>query len=129
VRHTFAAGTTLNPGKAVVVFVGASAIPAGLGNAAADSSGGLSLNNSSDTVTLRDGGGVVKNSFSYTSALAGTDGVSMNRNPDGTAAGAFVPHTSISSAQSSSGRASVRRALVTVTIGMTRPRSPTCGGA
>jgi endonuclease/exonuclease/phosphatase family metal-dependent hydrolase len=103
VRHTFAAGTTLNPGKAIVVFGGASAIPAVLSNAVAASSGGLSLNNSDDTVTVRDGAGAVKNSFAYTSALAGTDGVSMNRNPDGAAAGAFVLHTSISSAQSSPG--------------------------
>ncbi len=101
-RHTFAAGTTLNPGKAIVVFGGASAIPTGLSNAAPASSGGLSLNNDSDTVTVRDGGGVVKNSFTYTAALAGTDGVSMNRNPDGTA-GSFALHTSISSAQSSPG--------------------------
>ena len=103
VRHTFTAGTMLNPGKAIVVFAGASAIPASLSNAVAASSGGLSLNNSSDTVTVRDGAGVVKNSFSYTSALAGTDGVSMNRNPDGTATGTFALHTSISSAQSSAG--------------------------
>jgi len=103
VRHTFAAGATLNPGKAIVVFGGASAIPPGLSNAVAASSGDLSLNNSSDTVTVRDGGGVVKNSFAYTSALAGTDGVSMNRTPDGTAAGVFVLHTSVSSAQSSPG--------------------------
>jgi len=103
VRHTFATGTTLNPGKAIVVFGGASAIPAGLSNAVAASTGALSLNNSGDTVTVRDGGGAVKNSFAYTSALSGTDGVSMNRNPDGTASGAFVLHTSISSAQSSPG--------------------------
>jgi endonuclease/exonuclease/phosphatase family protein len=102
-RHTFAAGTMLNPGKAIVVFGGASAIPAGLSNAVAASSGGLSLNNSGDTVTVRDGAGAIKNSFAYTSALAGTDGVSMNRNPDGAAAGAFALHTSISSAQSSPG--------------------------
>jgi hypothetical protein len=102
VRHTFAAGTTLNPGKAIVVFAGASAIPAGLSNAAPASSGGLSFNNGSDTVTVRDSGGAVRNSFSYTSALSGTDGVSMNRNPDGTA-GSFVLHTSLSSAQSSPG--------------------------
>jgi endonuclease/exonuclease/phosphatase family metal-dependent hydrolase len=101
VRHTFAAGTTLNPGKAIVVFGGASPIPAGLSNAVAASSGGLSLNNGGDTVTPRDGAGAVKDSFSYTTALSGTDGVSMNRSPDGTAAGAFVLHTSISSAQSS----------------------------
>jgi endonuclease/exonuclease/phosphatase family metal-dependent hydrolase len=103
VRHTFAAGTTLNPGKAIVVFGGASAIPAGLSNAATASTGGLSLNNDGDTVTVRDGGGAIKNRFTYTSALSGTDGVSMNRNPDGTAAGAFALHTSISSAQSSPG--------------------------
>jgi hypothetical protein len=101
VRHTFAAGTMLNPGKAVVVFANASAIPAGLSNAVAASSGGLSLNNDVDTVTLRDAGGVARNSFAYTSALAGTDGVSMNRSPEGT--GAFVLHTSISSARSSAG--------------------------
>src|SRR5262249_6653225 len=71
--------------------------------AAPASTGGLSLNNGGDTVTVRDGAGAVKNSFAYTSALSGTDGVSMNRNPDGTAAGSFVLHTSISSAQSSPG--------------------------
>jgi endonuclease/exonuclease/phosphatase family metal-dependent hydrolase len=103
VRHTFAAGAMLNPGKAIVVFGGASAIPAGLSNAAPASSGGLSLNNTSDTVTVRDSAGAVKNSFAYTSALAGTDGVSMNRNPDGTT-GSFALHTSVSSAQSSPGR-------------------------
>jgi endonuclease/exonuclease/phosphatase family metal-dependent hydrolase len=103
VRHTFAAGTTLNPGKAVVVFGAASAIPAGLSNAVAASTGTLSLNNSSDSVVLRDSGGGVRNSFSYPSSLASTDGVSMNRNPDGTAAGTFVLHTSISTATRSPG--------------------------
>jgi endonuclease/exonuclease/phosphatase family metal-dependent hydrolase len=103
VRHTFAAGTMLNSGRAVVVFASASTIPAGLSNAVAASSGGLSLSNSGDTVTIRDGGGAVKNSFAYTSGLAGTDGVSINRAPDGTAAGTFVLHTSISSSPSSPG--------------------------
>jgi prepilin-type processing-associated H-X9-DG protein len=103
VRHTFAAGTMLDPGRAVVVFASASAIPAGLSNAVAASSGGLSLSNSGDTVTIRDGGGVIRNSFAYTSGLAGTDGVSLNRAPDGAAAGTFVLHTSISSSPSSAG--------------------------
>src|SRR5215475_5804696 len=66
-------------------------------------SDGTAVRHTFDTVTVRDGGGAVKNSFAYTSALSGTDGVSMNRNPDGAAAGAFVLHTSISSAQSSPG--------------------------
>jgi endonuclease/exonuclease/phosphatase family metal-dependent hydrolase len=103
VRHTFAAGTMLNPGRAVVVFASATAIPAGLSNAVAATSGGLNLSNSGDTVIIRDGGGAVKNSFAYTSGLAGTDGVSMNRAPDGTAAGTFVLHTSVSSSPSSPG--------------------------
>ena len=103
VRHTFPAGTTLNPGKAIVVFGGASAIPAGLTNAVAASTGGLSLANSSDTVRLRDNTNVVKSSFAYTSALAGVDGVSMNRSPDGTT-GSFVLHTSLSSTSSSAGK-------------------------
>jgi endonuclease/exonuclease/phosphatase family metal-dependent hydrolase len=103
VRHTFASGTTLNPGKAIVVFASASSIPTGLSNAVAASSGGLNLGNSGDTVTLRDSGGAIRNSFTYTSGLAGTDGVSMNRNPDGTSTGTFVLHTTISTAQSSAG--------------------------
>ena len=70
-RHRFVAGTTLNPGKAIVVFAGASAIPAGLSNATPASTGGLSLGNSGDTVTLRDSGAVVKNSISYSSAGEG----------------------------------------------------------
>jgi hypothetical protein len=76
-RHTFAAGATLNPGKAVIVFGGASAIPAGLSNAVAALSGGLSLNKNGDTFTVRDGG-VVKKSFYYTTAPAGAGGVSRH---------------------------------------------------
>jgi endonuclease/exonuclease/phosphatase family metal-dependent hydrolase len=103
VRHTFATGTTLNPGKAIVIFGGSSAIPGGLTNAAPASTGGLSLNNGGDTVTLRNNSGATIQTFTYSSALAGTDGVSMNRSPDGAAAGAFALHTSISSLQSSPG--------------------------
>jgi len=103
VRHTFAAGTTLNPGKAIVVYGGASAIPPGLTNAVAASTGGLSLNNNGDTVTLKDGGGATKDSFTYNSSLSGTDGVSMNRSPDGST-GTFVLHTTLSSLQSSGGK-------------------------
>jgi hypothetical protein len=69
-RHIFAAGATLNRGKAVVVFGGASAIPAGLSNAVSASSGGLSLNKNGATLTVRDGGGVAKNSFYYMTARA-----------------------------------------------------------
>ncbi|XXY54016.1 lamin tail domain-containing protein [Sorangium sp. So ce269] len=104
VRHTFAAGTTLAAGKAIAVFGGASAIPAGLANAVACSSGTLSLGNSSEQVCLKDGGGGVKDCFTYTSALSGTDGVSMNRSPDGGASGTFVLHTAVSAGSSSAGK-------------------------
>lgn len=102
VKHTFAAGTTLAPGKAIVVFAGSSAIPAGLTNAVAASTGTLALGNSGDSVILKDGGGVTKTSYTYPSSLSGTDGVSMNRSPDATT-GSFVLHTALVSAGSSPG--------------------------
>lgn len=104
VKHTFAAGTTLAPGRAVVVFGGAGAIPAGLSNAIAASTGGLALGNGGDSVILRDASGAVKASFTYTSALSGTDGVSMNRSPDTSATGPFVLHTALGSLSSSAGK-------------------------
>jgi hypothetical protein len=103
VRHTFAAGTTLAPGKAIVVFGGAAAIPAGLTNAVAASTGSLNLGNSGDTVTLKNASSAVKDSFAYSSSLAGNDGVSMNRSPDGSTGG-FVLHTAVSSLSSSPGK-------------------------
>lgn len=103
VRHAFAAGTTLNPGKAIAVFGGSSAIPAGLTNAVAASTGQLNLSNSGDSVTLKDSSGASVDGFSYPSSLSNTDGVSMNLNPDGSAAGTFVKHTTISSLSSSPG--------------------------
>jgi beta-lactamase superfamily II metal-dependent hydrolase len=103
VRHTFAAGTTLAPGKALVVFGGATAIPGGLSNAVAASTGTLSLNNTSDTVTVRNTAGATVDGFSYGSALASTDGVSMNRSPDASSTGSFVLHTSLSLLSSSAG--------------------------
>lgn len=103
-RHAFAAGAALAPGKALVVFGGAAGIPAGLGNAVAASTGTLSLGNSGDTVTLKNGAGAVVDTFTFGSALAAVDGVSMNRSPDATAAGGFVLHTSLSAAPSSPGK-------------------------
>jgi hypothetical protein len=102
VRHVFAPGTTLGGGRAIVVFAGASAIPAGLGNAIASSTGSFVFGNSGDTVKLASPAGPV-DSVTYTSALAGSDGVSMNRSPDGSATGAFVLHTTLASAPRSAG--------------------------
>ena len=102
VRHTFAAGTTLAAGKAIVVFGGSASIPAGLTNAVAASTGDLNLANGGDSVILKNGTTTV-DSFTYTSALSGTDGVSMNRSPDTSATGSFVLHTTLSSLSSSPG--------------------------
>ncbi len=102
VKHTFAAGTTLAPGKAIVVFAGASAIPAGLTNAVAASTGSLALGNSGDSVILKNGTTTV-NGYAYPSSLSGTDGVSMNRSPDASATGSFVLHTALGSLSSSAG--------------------------
>lgn len=101
VRHTFPAGTTLAAGKGIAVFGAASGIPAGLANAVAASTGGLNLGNSGDTVTLKDSASVVVDSFTYSSSLTVSDGVSMNRSPDATADGTFVLHTAIVAAASS----------------------------
>lgn len=103
VKHTFAAGTTLAPGKAIVVYGGSASIPAGLTNAVAASTGGLALGNSGDSVILKNGTTTVT-SYTYSSALSGTDGVSMNRNPDTSATGSWVLHTAISSLTSSGGK-------------------------
>jgi endonuclease/exonuclease/phosphatase family metal-dependent hydrolase len=100
-RHTFASSTTLAPGKAIVIFGGASAIPGGLPATLAASTGSLGLGNGGDTVTLRSNTSAVISSFTYTSALSGQDGVSMNRNPDGGSTASFVLHTALGAAPSS----------------------------
>jgi beta-lactamase superfamily II metal-dependent hydrolase/chitodextrinase len=102
-RHTFAANTTLAAGKAIVVYGGAAGIPAGLTNAVAASTGTLSLNNTTDTVTVRNASGTSVNSYAYPSSLASVDGVSANRSPDASASGTFVLHNTISSLSSSGG--------------------------
>ena len=104
VRHTFASGTSLGAGRAIVVFAGASTLASGLGNAVTASSGTLGLSNSGDTVTLKDAGGAIVDSFTFGASLASTDGVSMNRSPDGSATGAFQLHTSLSARSYSPGQ-------------------------
>lgn len=103
VRHTFAAGTSLQPGKAIAVYGGASAIPAGI-VAVAASTGTLGLANKSDSVILKNASGVTVQSFTYGSSLASQDGVSMNRSPDASGTGSFVLHTSLSTLGESIGK-------------------------
>jgi Lamin Tail Domain/Fibronectin type III domain len=102
-RHTFATGTVLGAGKAIVVFGAASGIPAGTVNAVGASTSQLNLSNSGEAVSVRNAAGTTINAYTYSSTLSGTDGVSMNRSPDTSATGSFVLHTSLSTAGSSPG--------------------------
>lgn len=104
VRHTFAARTELLPGKSITVFGGASAIPSGI-TAVAASTGQLNLANGGDEVVLRSGTKVIDRVV-YTAALAGSDGVSMNRFPDLIATSPWVLHSAMSTLPSSLGRRS-----------------------
>jgi endonuclease/exonuclease/phosphatase family metal-dependent hydrolase len=104
VRHTFASGTTLPAGGAIVVFGAAVGIPSGVTNAVGASTGTLGLGNSGDTVTVKNASGVTVNTTTYASSLASTDGVSMNRSPDASSGGTFVLHTTLSSLASSAGK-------------------------
>ncbi|MFB8354364.1 lamin tail domain-containing protein [Streptomyces niveus] len=103
VRHTFAVGTTLQPGKAITLFGAASAIPGGIAAVAAGT-GDLNLSNSGDQVILRDPAGATVQSMSYSSSQANSDGVSINRSPDGSATGGWVKHNTISSLSRSPGQ-------------------------
>jgi hypothetical protein len=102
-RHIFAPGTVLAPGKALVVFGAASGIPAGVVNAVGSSSGALSLNNTGDTVTLKDPEDTSIDSLTYSSALAAADGVSMTLGQEATPGTGFVPHNTLSPLLSSAG--------------------------
>jgi hypothetical protein len=102
-RHTFASGTTVAPGKAVVVFGGASGIPSGT-VAVAASTGTLGLSNSGDTVILKNSAGTTVESIVFAASLASVDGVSANRSPDGSDTAGFVLHTAVGSGNSSPGK-------------------------
>ncbi len=101
-RHVFGPGTLLDPGKALVVFSGASAIPPGATHAVAASSGGLFLNKSTsggDTVILLDSADQLIDRFQYVSTV---EAVSYNRDPDATPEADFVLHTTLPSGLSAS---------------------------
>jgi hypothetical protein len=102
-RHTFPTGTVLGAGKAIVVFGSSAGVPAGLSNGVGASTGALGLANSGDTVTVKNAGSTNVDTYTFSSTLAGTDGVSANRSPDTSATGGFVLHTSVSTLGSSPG--------------------------
>jgi lamin tail-like protein/IPT/TIG domain-containing protein len=94
-RFTFPAGTVIPAGEAAVIFGGGS--PNGsFGNANVNGlvfTAGLSLNNTGDTITITDSGGLAVESVTYGSG-EGNANESVNRNPEvvGTS---FVRHSSV----------------------------------
>lgn len=91
VRHTFPANTVVPPGLSIVVFGGGT--PSGIpGLVQTASTGELSLNNSSETITLKD---VNLTLVEYTYGSEAGNNESIARNPDIT--GDFVQHMDITS--------------------------------
>ena len=89
VRHTFPAGTVLEPGQGVVVY--GSIVPVNPCQQSA-TDGELGLNNSGDNITLSSANGDLVDEVNYAGS---TNDVSLAREVDGT--GNFVAHTSIAS--------------------------------
>jgi len=92
-RHTFPEGTILQPGKALVLFGGGdpSAFSSLGGALKAVAQHGLGLNNSGDTVTLRDKAGNVLDTMSY----GPNNRRSLVRERDGDPDAPFVPHPDV----------------------------------
>lgn len=109
VRHTFPAGTLFPAGSAIVIFGGGNFNPNNPAFGGAQvfkaSSGGLSLNNTGGSVTLRQPSQTIINIFTYggSTGLSGDANQSLTRSPDagGGTCGNFVLHTT---AASSGGR-------------------------
>ncbi|MEE2712969.1 MAG: lamin tail domain-containing protein [Planctomycetota bacterium] len=104
-RHTFAGGTLLGPGSAVVVFGGGSVAnfnSLGLSGVTADT-GALGLNNTSDSIILVDSMGVTVDSHSYSSGGPGDgNGESITRVPE-SATGVFTLYTTFAGINHSAG--------------------------
>ncbi len=96
-RHTFAAGTTVAPGQAIVLWGGGAPACPGVTNFAV-AAAGLGLNDDGDTITIRSAGAtpITLAVRAFTDAEA-VNNVSLNRSPDviGTA---FALHTAVSGA-------------------------------
>ena len=89
-KHTFPNSTIIPSGKAIVVFGGGT--PAGIpGIIQTASSGGLGLNNSGDSVILKNSSGITIIAETY--GAEGGDNQSLAREPDIT--GSFAKHLSI----------------------------------
>jgi len=87
VRHVFAPGSVVGPGRSVVVFDSGShpEVPGAL----VASTGALALNNGAETVSLRTPSGVLHDQVSWTAAPSGS---SQSRAVDGDTDAALVAH-------------------------------------
>lgn len=92
-RHVFAAGQRLGAGQALVIYDRGSR-PHIL-NAITASSTLLSLNNSTETITIFDATGAAIDAVSYATTR---EGVSLNRQVDGDPLSLFVNHTLVTGA-------------------------------
>lgn len=98
VRHVFT-DTVLQPGEVAVIYDRGD--HAGVTGVELSSTGGLSLNNTGDTITLRDAQGEVVAAVTYGRA---TSGVAFNRAEDGDGESEMVAHTAVSMLETSPGR-------------------------
>ncbi|MBK8985108.1 MAG: lamin tail domain-containing protein [Chloroflexi bacterium] len=89
-RHTFWSGTVLPPGCAVIVFGGGNPTGA-FGGSIVQTTTSLSLNNTNETVTLKDLTGTAV--ISYTYGSEGGDNQSLTRSPDLTGPNPLIKHT------------------------------------
>ncbi len=97
VRHTFAAGTILNPGAAIVVFGGGNLTTfdaLGVATGVVASSGSVGLNNGGDTITLADSLAVQVDQVIYASAGNGESTTHATDAPGDP----FVLHTTLAAA-------------------------------
>lgn len=86
-RYTFPSSTTLKPLQAAVIFGGGT--PTGdFGNSIVDSTSSLGLNNTGETITLKNGSGIEIISLTYGSEANNDE--SITRSPDLT--GSFAQH-------------------------------------
>jgi len=102
VRVTLPAGTVVGPGEVLVVFGGGS--PVSLGAGVHIATGRLFLNNTGDSITLRDAGGAVLAVAEYGTAANHDVSVVRATTLDPTAP--LVRHTTVSSLTASPGRKS-----------------------
>ncbi|MDB4961277.1 MAG: Multiple EGF-like-domain protein 3 precursor [Myxococcales bacterium] len=96
-RHTFPAGATVAPGKAVVVWGGGAPACPGVTNFFTATETSLGLNDDGDTISVRSADLIPVTLATRTYATAATTGVSDNLSPDVTGT-AYALHTMVTGA-------------------------------